>query len=164
MNRMEESDPDPPLAGQSSSATTGDRVAGEEEEAECSGMEIAFAAWKRTGPPCNAQALSKFPSESKNVKVYMKRKAHNIAELNIFEVPLKKQKNVEILARAKDVEVGPLNLPSSMPLAIVVADISQAMGTDDKTENASRNKYITRFPASVIGLVMDLEHRWSIVR
>ncbi|CAK9873817.1 unnamed protein product [Sphagnum jensenii] len=136
---MEESDPDPPLAGQSSSATTGDRVAGEEEEAECSGMEIAFAAWKRTGPPCNAQALSKFPSESKNVKVYMKRKAHSIAELNIFEAPLKKQKNVEILARAKDVEVGPLNLPSSMPLAIVVADISQAMGTDDKTENASRN-------------------------
>jgi hypothetical protein len=77
---------------------------------------------------------------------------------------LKKQKNVEILARATDVEVGPLNLPSSMPPAIVVTDISQAMGTDDKTENASRNKYITRFPASVIGLVMDLEHRWSIVR
>jgi hypothetical protein len=161
---MEESDPDPPLAGHSSSATTGDRVAGEEEEAEYSGMEIAFAAWKRTGPPCNPQALSKFPSESKNVKVYTKRKAHNIAELNIFEAPLKKQKNVEILARAKDVEVGPLNLPSSMPLAIVVTDIPQAMGTDDKTENASRNKYVTRFPASVIRLVMDLEHRWSIVR
>jgi len=178
-NRMEESDPDPAVAAGQRSNLLENSVRGEEQvvNAECnsSGMEIEFATWKgtSTGPStgcsisgsCSSSSsisarttISKFSTESENVKVYVKRKSRDAGGVHLFESPLKKQ-NVDSLAGgSKDavLMVEPLRTPTSMPpLEAVLSETSQDMvvnvnNNNNNRQNVSSNQYVTTFPASVI--------------
>jgi hypothetical protein len=173
---MEVSDPDPAVAAGQRSSLLENSVRGEEQvvNAECnsSGMEIEFATWKgtSTGPsPCHGSSgssssisarttISKFSTESENVKVYVKRKSRDAGAVHLFESPLKKQ-NVDSLAGgSKDVVlmVEPLRTLTSMPpLEAVLSETSQDMvvnvnNNNNNRQNVSSNQYVTRFPASVV--------------
>ncbi len=178
-NRMEESDPDPAVAAGQRSSLLENIVRGEEQvvNAECnsSGMEIEFATWKGTStgpsPGCSSSGsssssisarttISKFSTESENVKVYVKRKSRDAGGVHLFESPLKKQ-NVDSLAGgSKDavLMVEPLRTPTSMPpLEAVHSETSQDMvvnvnnnNNNNNRQNVTSNQYVTRFPASVV--------------
>jgi hypothetical protein len=174
-NRMEESDPDPAVAAGQRSSLLENIVRGEEQvvNAECnsSGMEIEFATWKGTStgpsPGCSSSisartTISKFSTESENVKVYVKRKSRDAGGVHLFESPLKKQ-NVDSLAGgSKDavLMVEPLRTPTSMPpLEAVHSETSQDMvvnvnnnnnNNNNNRQNVASNQYVTRFPASVV--------------
>ncbi|CAM6033237.1 unnamed protein product [Sphagnum compactum] len=166
---MEESDPDPAVAAGQRSSLLENSVRGEEQvvNAECnsSGMEIEFATWKgtSTGPsPGHSSSgssssssisarttISKFCTESENVKVYVKRKSRDAGGVHLFESPLKKQ-NVDSLAGgSKDavLMVEPLRTPTSMPpLEAVLSETSQDMvvnvvnnNNNNNTQNVSSN-------------------------
>jgi hypothetical protein len=159
-NRMEESDPDPAVAAGQRSSLLENIVRGEEQvvNAECnsSGMEIEFATWKGTStgpsPGCSSSGsssssisarttISKFSTESENVKVYVKRKSRDAGGVHLFESPLKKQ-NVDSLAGgSKDavLMVEPLRTPTSMlPLEPVHSETSQDMVVNVNNNNNNR--------------------------
>jgi hypothetical protein len=174
-NRMEESDPDPAVAAGQRLNLLENIVRGEEQvvNAECnsSGMEIEFATWKgtSTGPSTGRSSsgsssssisarttISKFSTESENVKVYVKRKSRDAGGVHLFESPLKKQNVDSLPGGSKDavLMVEPLRTPTSMPpLETVLSETSQDMVVNvnnNNRQNVSSNQYVTRFPASVV--------------
>ncbi len=179
-NRMEDSDPDPAVAAGQRSSLLENSVRGEEQvvNAECnsSEMEIEFATWKgtSTGPSPRRNSsgsssssisarttISKFSTESENVKVYVKRKSRDAGVVHLFESPLKKQNVHSHAGGSKDavLMVEPLRTPTSMPpLEAVLSETSQDMvvnvnnnnNNNNNRQNVSSNQYVTRFPASVV--------------
>jgi hypothetical protein len=175
---MEESDPDPAVAAGQTSSLLENSVRGEEQvvNAECnsSGMEIEFATWKGTStgpsPHCGSSGsssssisarttISKFSTESENVKVYVKRKSRDTGVVHLFESPLKKQNVHSLAGGSKDavLTVEPLRTPTSMPpLEAVLSETSQDMvvnvnnNNNNNRQNVSSNQYVTRFPSSVV--------------